>query len=111
MPPTINCTMKSSATTTKYLIVAFCDGVALSSSSGSDAGGVVCSTCDFDPKYQIMPPMPARRSSTLAYDHMIAAVVGWLPMSSSCGQFCVYVTALPGRVVEATHEVQKKNVA
>src|SRR3954469_20965029 len=110
MAPSPTCTTQSAATTKKYLIVARCEGVGFSPSSGSVSGsGSVTGKCSFDAKYQTMPPIPASNNTKLMTLQTTESPVGRFPTSSSCGQFCVKLTFLPGRLVEAAHEVHQKN--
>src|SRR5262245_17014018 len=102
----------SPITTKKYLRVAFIDGVATTSISGSCAGafGSGISACAV--WYQAMPAIPASSRMMLAIDHIAAVVVSSLPTSGSCGQLLVYDSPVsPGRSVVADQADQKKNPA
>ena len=64
--------------------------------------------CSWEPKYQTIPPIPASRRTKLITLQTIVPPVGRLPTNSSCGQFCVYVTSWPGRLVLAAHAVHQE---
>src|SRR4051812_24181566 len=106
------CATHSAATTKKYLIVASCEGVGFNPSNGSFFGNSECSGTFFcAPKYHTIPPTPASNTTKLITLQTIADPVGRLPTSSSCGQFCVYVTVWPGRSVDEAQAVHQKNAA
>ena len=90
MAPSPTCTTHSAATTKKYFTVARCEGVGRRPSSGSLSGSSSLATVrGCEAKYQTMPPTPASSRTKLMTLHTMAPPVGWLPISGSCGQFCV----------------------
>src|SRR3974390_2167874 len=100
MAPMRICTPHRITTTTKYLIVARCEGVGFAPRNGSRAGKGPC-TASFSRAafHHTRPPMPAISEMTLIMLHRIAPDVGLLATRGSCGQLLVYVTSEPGRSV------------
>ncbi len=91
MAPSATCTTHSAATTKKYFTVARCEGVGLRPSKRIALGQqfLFRTVRGCEAKYQTMPPTPASSSTKLTTLQTIAPPVGWLPISGSCGQFCV----------------------
>src|SRR3569623_480113 len=110
-PPTPPCATNNSATTKKYLKVARWRIVTLLLRNGSVRGATTGSSSRCLVWYRTRPAMPASSSTTDSRLHMTAPLVGRLATSGSYGQFEVYVTALPGRSVEATQLVHQKKRA
>ena len=89
MTPMMICTTASAETTQKYLTVAFCDGVGVEPSSGSEAGGSTSSSCSCRACQNAITPMPASSMMMLTPVQTTASPVGRLPTSGSCGQLLV----------------------
>src|SRR5579859_7430603 len=102
----------SAETVQKYLSVALWDGVAFQPPRGSvrgrSRGGSLASR---DACHHTSAQIPASSMMMLTPVHITISPDGTLPIKPSCGQLCVYVRLVPGRLVPDAQAVQKMNAA